>query len=66
MAVEKVRVDHALTLDEADRTLDHLYQEGRWTGWGLVNAVNYQAHQTADNSRSVELERISGAVLDNY
>jgi hypothetical protein len=63
--VERTRKNHALTLDEADKTLDNLYEGGRWTGWGLVNAVNQQAHQ-AENNRSVELEKISGDILDTY
>jgi hypothetical protein len=64
--VERVRSSHQLTLPESDGVLESLYAEGRWTGWGLVNAVNFQAHSTKDNDRSVELERISGAVLDQY
>lgn len=63
--VEKVRKDHALTLPETEKVLDHFYQEGRWTQWGLAQAVNFQAHE-AENDRSVELERISGAMLDQY
>jgi hypothetical protein len=64
--VEKVRVNRGLTLDEAEGTLTNLYQEGRWNAWGLVNAVNFQAHSCQDIDRSVELERISGEVLESY
>lgn len=61
--VESVRADHGLTQAEAEGTLESLYGEGRWTGWGLVNAINFQAHQ-AEADRSVELERISGQILE--
>lgn len=64
--VEKVRRDHALTIPESEAVLDQFYQEGRWTGWGLSQAVNFQAHACPDLDRSVELERISGQVLENY
>lgn len=63
--VDAVRRRHALSLPEAEAVLEDFYEEGRWTLYGLSNAVNFQAHK-ADNDRSVELERISGDMLDHY
>lgn len=63
--VDTVRRNHALTLPESEAVMERFYEEGDWSLWGMVNAVNFQAHD-ADKDRSVELERISGAMLDQY
>jgi hypothetical protein len=65
VVVDRVRREQALTQEEADSVLEEWHEGRRCTMWGLVNALNYQAH-TAEPDRSVELERISGNVLDAY
>ncbi|CAO0820589.1 hypothetical protein DFAR_1720003 [Desulfarculales bacterium] len=56
-------MSQSLSLPEAEEP-SNLYRplERR----GLVNAASFRAHSCQDIDRSVELERISGAVLESY
>jgi hypothetical protein len=51
---------------DGERTgiLRSLIEGGDLTAWGLLNAVTAQAHTSKDYDRSVEFERMGGALLE--
>lgn len=64
MAIEVLSKKIGATETERGGILRSLIEGGDLSAWGLLNAVTAQAHTARDYDRSVEFERMGGALLE--
>lgn len=63
-AVEVLAKKVGATEAERGGILRSLIEGGDLSGWGLLNAITHQAHTASDYDRSIEFEKMGGALID--